>query len=140
MEVIVINPLEAFAELDADATATYVDVRVVAEFAVRHPKITKVANVPFVFFHPTTKETHPNDSFLLVMNDIFAKDSRIVLGADDGPRAEEAAQALIADGFTNLVAMSQGHAGWAKFNLATTADNRPGTSYVSLLTPAKRRK
>jgi hypothetical protein len=36
--------------------------------------------------------------------------------------------------------MPQGLSGWQKFNLSITADNRPGISYVSLLTPAKRRK
>jgi len=140
MELPNLNPLEAFAVLEGDAQATYVDVRAVAEFAVHHPKSTKIVNVPFVFFHPTTNETHPNDSFLLVMNDVFEKDARLILGADDGGRAEEAAQALFQDGFSNVSAMSQGHAGWAKLNLPTTADNRPGVSYVSLLTPAKRRK
>lgn len=140
MEALSLNPLEAFAELEDDAEATYVDVRAVAEFAVRHPKSTKVINVPFEFYHPTTKETHANASFLLVMNDVFQKDARIILGADGGARAVDAATALVDDGFTNVSAMSQGHQGWAQFNLPTTADNRPGTSYVSLLTPAKRRK
>jgi rhodanese-related sulfurtransferase len=140
MTVMTLNPLEAFAVLEDDAQATYVDVRAVAEFAVRHPKSNKVVNIPFVFYHPTTKETHPNASFLLVMNDVFAKDARIILGADDGERATDAAKALADDGFSNVSAMSQGHQGWVQFNLPTTADNRPGTSYVSLLTPAKRRK
>mgnify|MGYP003635318330 FL=1 len=135
-----LNPLEAFAEFERDADASYVDVRTVAEFAVRHPKSARVVNIPIVFFHPTTKATHPNDSFLLVMNDVFAKDARLILGADDGPRAADAAQVLHDDGFTNVAVMSQGFAGWVRYDLPVTADNRPGTSYVSLLTPAKRRK
>jgi hypothetical protein len=36
--------------------------------------------------------------------------------------------------------MSEGLKGWSRYDLPVTADNRPGTSYVSLLTPAKRRK
>ena len=140
MEPTSLNPLEAFGVLEDDLQATYVDVRAVAEFAVRHPKTTKIVNVPFVFFHPTTKETHPNASFLLVMNDVFEKEARLILGADSGERAQEAARALVDDGFSNVSVMSKGHAGWAKSNLPTTADNRPGVSYVSLLTPDKRRK
>lgn len=140
MATTTVNPLEAFAMLEEHAEATYVDVRAVAEFAVRHPKAANVVNVPYVFFHPTTKETHPNESFLLVMNDVFAKDARLIVGADDGARASDAAQTLLADGFSDVCAMTQGHSGWSTFNLPTTADNRPGTSYVSLLTPAKRRK
>ena len=140
MQPMIVNPLEAFAVLQEEAEATYVDVRAVAEFAVRHPDSAKVVNVPFVFFHPSTGETHPNDSFLLVMNDVFAKNARMILGADDGDRAVEATKALMADAFTNVCAMSQGLAGWNQYNLPTTADNRPGVSYVSLLTPAQRRK
>jgi len=139
MQPMIVNPLEAFAVLDEEPEAVYVDVRTVAEFAVLHPKSAKVVNVPFVFFHPSTRETHANDSFLLVMNDIFAKDSRLILGAADGDRAVAAAAALITDEFTNVSAMSKGLTGWTQYNLPTTADNRPGVSYVSLLTPAKRR-
>ncbi|MGR9089250.1 MAG: rhodanese-like domain-containing protein [Gammaproteobacteria bacterium] len=135
-----LNPLQACAEFERDPDATYVDVRAVAEFAVRHPKTARVVNVPIVFFHPTTKATHPNDSFAIVMNDVFAKDARLIVGADEGPRAVDAAEALRADGFTNVSVMQQGFAGWVRYDLPVTADNRPGTSYVSLLTPAKRRK
>jgi rhodanese-related sulfurtransferase len=140
MEPPLVNPLEAFAVLDRDPTASYVDVRAVAEFAAGHPKSTRVVNVPSVFFHPTTGETHVNDSFLLVMNDIFAKGARLILGADNGERAVTAATVLLADGFTGVSAMAPGLAAWARHNLPTTADNRPGVSYVSLLTAARRRK
>jgi len=135
-----LNPLEVFAEFENDDGATYVDVRAVAEFAVRHPKVTRVVNIPTVFFHPTTKQTHPNDSFLLVANDVFAKDARLIIGADGGDRAADAARALREDGFTHVSVMMQGLEGWGRYDLPVTADNRPGTSYVSLLTPAKRRK
>jgi rhodanese-related sulfurtransferase len=140
MNASVLNPLEAFAALDGDENYTYIDVRSVAEFAAGHPKTTKIVNIPFVFFHPTTKAEHANDSFLLVVNDVFAKDAALIIGADDGTRNEDAAKALEADGFTNVNVMPQGLSGWQKFNLSITADNRPGISYVSLLTPAKRRK
>lgn len=135
-----LSPLEAFAEFERVEDATYVDVRTVAEFAVRHPAAARVVNVPIVFFHPTTKATHPNDAFLLVMNDVFPRDARLILGADDGPRAADAARVLRDDGFTNVALMHEGYGGWARYDLPVTADNRPGTSYVSLLTAARRRK
>ena len=113
----------------------------VAEFAVRHPKAARVVNVPFVFFHPTTKDVHPNQSFLLVMNDRFAKDAALVVGgADDDERAANAAAALAADGFTNLTVMTPGYTAWTRYDLPVTADNRDGVNYASLLTAAKRRK
>ena len=139
MEPMIVNPLEAFAVLNEDPRANYVDVRSVVEFAVSHPKSARVFNVPLVFFHPTTKAVHSNDSFLLVMNDVFGTASRIIVGADDGERAVESAKVLMADRFTNVSAMSKGIAGWNQYNLPTTTDNRPGVSYASLLTAAKRR-
>lgn len=140
MNVTILNPLEAFAAFEKDPELSYVDVRAVAEFAERHPKVDKVVNIPIVFFHPTTKESHNNESFLLVVNDVFAKDAKLVLGADDGSRAEDASRILNGDGFTNVVVMSGGFKAWTRYDFPVTADNRPGTSYVSLLTPAKRRK
>ena len=133
-------PVAAFAAFENDPELTYVDVRAVAEFAVRHPKTAKGVNVPWVFFHPTTKETHANDSFLLVMNDVFDKAAKLVIGADEGGRAAEAAAALVDDGFSNVTVMSGGMPGWKQLDLPVTADNRDGVSYVSLLMQAKRRK
>ena len=140
MQPMIVNPLEAFAVLAEDRDSIYVDVRTVAEFAITHPKAARVVNVPYQFFHPTTREIHANDSFALVTNEVFAKDARLILGADDGERAVEAANALIADGFSNISCMSQGLTGWNRYGLPTTADNRPGVSYVSLLITAKRKK
>ena len=140
MAITQLNPLEAHALLVEEAKATYIDVRAVAEFAVNHPRAKQIMNIPSVFFHPTTKETHANENFLLVLNDVCDKNARLVIGADDGERAGDAAKLIEQDGFTDVAVMPQGVGGWINFKLPTTADNRPGISYVSLLTKAKRRK
>ena len=68
----VMSPPEVNAALSGDEPATYVDVRTVAEFSTGHPK-GPVVNIPLVFFHPTTKEVFPNQSFLQVVEDSYTK-------------------------------------------------------------------
>ena len=139
MSMSTLTPQEAFERLNQDAATTYVDVRTVAEFATGHPK-GKIINVPIVFFHPTTKAVFPNGSFDLVMDAVCPKDIPLIVGCEKGPRARQAVERLTAAGYENLHLMEAGHAGWKAANLPTTADNRDGISYVSLLTPAKRKQ
>ena len=134
-----LSPEQAARFLEKHPDATYIDVRTVAEFAKGHPK-TKIINVPIVFFHPTTNEVFPNESFDLVMEENCTKDAPLVVGCEKGPRAEKALERLLTQGYTNARSMPAGNAGWAAARLPTTTDNRDGISYVSLLTPAKRKK
>lgn len=137
MSILSLNPAVAAARIGEDGTATYVDVRTVAEFAGGHPR-GRVINVPVVFHHPTTGEDHPNPSFELVIAHALAPDADIVVGADDGPRAAQAAERIAAAGYEHVSVMPEGLPGWKSLGLPVTGDNRDGVSYVSLLTPAKR--
>lgn len=134
----VLTPQETHALLTANPTAAYIDVRTVAEFASGHPR-GKVVNIPIVFHHPTTKETFPNDSFLLVVESLYAKDTPLITGCGKEERARQAAQQLLAAGYTDVSVMQEGFTGWRKLGLPTTTDNRDGISYVSLLTRVKRK-
>lgn len=134
-----LTPQEAFERLKNDDATTYVDVRTVAEFATGHPK-GKIINVPIVFFHPTTKAVFQNESFDLVMEEVCPKETPLIVGCEKGPRAKQAVERLAAAGYENVHLMEAGHAGWKAANLPVTADNRDGISYVSLLTPAKRKQ
>ena len=51
-----------------------------------------------------------------------------------------AADILVEAGYTNVAVMLGGLQQWQQCALPVTGDNREGVSYVSLLTPAKRRK
>ncbi len=134
-----LTPQEAFERLKNDDATTYVDVRTVAEFATGHPK-GKIINVPIVFFHPTTKAVFQNESFDLVMEEVCPKETPLIVGCEKGPRAKQAVERLAAAGYENIHVMEAGHAGWKAADLPVTADNRDGISYVSLLTPAKRKQ
>ena len=134
-----LTPQEAFERLKNDDATTYVDVRTVAEFATGHPK-GKIINVPIVFFHPTTKAVFQNESFDLVMEEVCPKETPLIVGCEKGRRAKQAVERLAAAGYENIHLMEAGHAGWKAADLPVTADNRDGISYVSLLTPAKRKQ
>ena len=141
MSVETLTPEQANESLKTGAAVTYVDVRTVAEFAKGHPKgqAGKVINVPIVFFHPTTDEVFHNESFDLVMGEVCPKETPLIVGCEKGPRAKQAVERLTAAGYEKVHLMEAGHAGWKAANLPVTADNRDGISYVSLLTPAKRK-
>lgn len=139
MKATVTNPLETFAEFEKEAAVHYIDVRTVAEFAAGHPR-GPVVNVPIVFHHPHNDDKYPNDSFLLVVEDNYAKEDRLIIGDEDGERAAMAADHLIDAGYKNVSVMMGGLKQWQQCALPVTGDNRDGVSYVSLLTPAKRKK
>ncbi len=135
----VISAQETFEQINHSESAIYIDVRTVAEFIEGHPK-GKVINIPIVFYHPKTGDAHPNDAFTLVANHGLSHEDAIIIGADDSDRATVAAKSLNEAGFSNISVMEEGLPGWRKQELPVTGDNRPGVSYVSLLTPARRAK
>ncbi len=134
----VLTPQETQALLTANSAAIYIDVRTVAEFASGHPR-GKVVNIPIVFHHPTTQETFPNDSFRLVVEDLYSKDTPLVIGCGTEERARQAAQRLLEAGYSDIAVMQEGFSGWRKAGLPATTNNRDGISYVSLLTKVKRK-
>ena len=138
MSQAIITPLEVSLRIGPDGLATYVDVRTVAEFVTGHPR-GRVVNVPIEFYHPTSNATHANASFQLVMEHTLSHDTPLIVGGDDGPRAAAAAAALTAAGYTDVCVMSVGLPGWRENGLPVTGNNADGVSYVSLLTPAKRK-
>ncbi len=139
MSVATISPQDASAAMSEDGSATYVDVRTVAEFSEGRPK-GRAINLPFVFYHPKTGNEHPNEAFELVARHRLGASSEILIGADHSDRASRAAAALVAMGYTGVKLMDGGIDAWREAGLTVTGDNRDGVSYVSLLTPARRAK
>lgn len=131
-------PQEVHALLTTTPPGIYIDVRTVAEFATGHPR-GKVVNIPIVFYHPTTREVFPNNSFLLVIEALHTKESPLIVGCDNGERAQQAAKCLMEAGYTDITIMQGGFTAWRELKLPTTTDNRDGISYVSLLTKVKQK-
>jgi rhodanese-related sulfurtransferase len=134
-----INAKQVSQEISQEGTGTYVDVRTVVEFATNRPK-GRALNIPIVFFHPTTKERHPSEAFELVAQHALKKDDNIIVGADSDDRGLEAVKRLQTAGFLNVQLLRKGIDEWKDANLPLTGDNRPGVSYASLLTDARRAK
>ncbi len=137
MSVLAIDPEMLVEAWRASPPALYIDVRTVAEFAKGRPKGPAV-NIPWLFYYPGTRAEHPNESFLLVIEALYAKDTPLVLGCMDDTRAVPAAQCLAAAGYQNLRLLRGGFTAWRAKQMISSTDNRPGVSYVSLLTQVKR--
>lgn len=101
-----VSPQEAF-RLVTDEGYRYVDVRSVPEFAAGHPE--GALNVPIANLAPGGMM--PNPTFLRDMQAKFAKDAKIVVGCQSGGRSLQAAQILIAAGFTDVVDQRAGFGG-----------------------------
>ncbi len=89
---------------------TYVDVRSVPEFDQGHPE--GAYNVPFL--HRAGQGMVPNPDFMKVMQAAFPKDAKLVVGCRSGARSLRAAEALIAQGYANVIDMRGGFAGEAR--------------------------
>jgi rhodanese-related sulfurtransferase len=134
----VLSPQETQALLTNNQTAVYIDVRTVAEFATGHPR-GRVINIPILFRHPTKEDTYPNQSFLTVVEDLYSKETPLVVGCGKEIRATQAAEQLVAAGYSNVATLQGGYTSWKENKLPTTTDNRDGVSYVSLLMKVKRK-
>lgn len=132
-----LSPEELVAAWAADPALTYIDVRTVSEFCAGRPK-GQVVNIPWEFHAPAGGEPHPNPGFVEVVSALFAKDAALVLGCGKGPRAQAAATALHHAGFSRVRVLAGGFAAWQAGGLMSTTDNRPGVSYVTLLTRVRR--
>jgi len=121
--------------------SVYVDVRSEQEFELGHPP--GALNVPIATFGPAGMT--PNPEFLSVMQQVFAKDARLIVGCKAGGRSRKAAEALHQAGFTDLTDMSAGWdgsrdafgrplAGWSQRGLPVETGLPEGQRYADVKT------
>jgi rhodanese-related sulfurtransferase len=137
-DIVRISPVEASQKLSEGWT--YVDVRTTQEFEAGHP--VGAVNVPI------QHREGPNPDFLRVMKASFPKDAKIVVGCKSGGRSARAAQALVAEGFTNILDQRAGwdgarnafgqvtEGGWVAAGLAREAGAPAGCSWADLRSKA----
>jgi rhodanese-related sulfurtransferase len=87
----------------------------------------------------------PNGDFMSVVNAVFSKDSKLVVGCRSGNRSLRAAEALLAAGFERVVDQRAGHdgardafgqlqeAGWHGVGLEVSDQAYPDRTYEALL-------
>jgi rhodanese-related sulfurtransferase len=122
-----ISPAEA--SLKMKEGYLYVDVRSEPEFTEGHA--AGAYNVPLM--HMGESGMTPNPDFMRVMKANFASETKIIVGCKGGGRSIRAAQALIAEGYTNVVDQ---RAGWNGAHDAFGQITEPGWSRVHLPTEA----
>jgi len=105
---------------------TYVDVRSIPEYQQGHPAGAK--NVPFMHFENGRMVLNPE--FLQVMERLFGKNDKLVLGCKSGGRSLQAATLLEKSGWTGVVDMRGGFDG--EVNPATGQMAVPGWSREGL--------
>ncbi len=133
-----VTPPEAAALL-ADGWA-YLDVRSIPEFESGHPP--GAANVPLLHF--AGGRMTPNPDFQRVVEAVYPRDSKLVVGCKAGGRSLQAAALLEAAGYTNVVDMRGGFhgeqdglgrvscAGWASSGLPVETATPAAQTYAEL--------
>jgi rhodanese-related sulfurtransferase len=138
-----ISPQDAQAKIEQGYA--YVDVRTEEEFSQGHPK--GAVNVPFLL--ASFAGMTPNSDFVKVMAALFAKDAKIVVGCKSGGRSQKAREALLRDGFTDVLDQRAGwdgarnafgqvtEPGWSRAGLPTETGATEGRTYEALKNKVK---
>lgn len=139
-----IPPAEAH-RLVTEEGYLYLDVRSEPEFAGGHP--VGAHNVPLL--HAGKAGMEPNAEFLPVVEALYARDTKLVIGCRTGHRSLDAAARLLAAGYTAIVEQRAGvdgardpfgqllEAGWVEAGLPMEAESAGG-SYAALRRKAGR--
>jgi rhodanese-related sulfurtransferase len=101
-----VSPEEARDLMDKEGYV-YLDVRSVPEFAAGHP--AGAYNVPLLDLGPAGMS--PNPDFVAVVEKVFPRDARLVVGCKAGGRSARAAALLAQAGFENVVDQRCGYDG-----------------------------
>jgi rhodanese-related sulfurtransferase len=119
---------------------SYVDVRSTPEFEAGHPP--GAFNVPLL--HAKGGGMVANVDFVRVMELVFPRDARIIVGCKSGTRSLRAAEALLAAGYSNVVDQRAGwdgardpfgqvtEKGWARVGLPSEDGQPEGRSWEDL--------
>ena len=142
-----ITPEQAHDILTKDTSAVYIDVRTEREFANGHPE--GAVNIPVAFPDPA-RGMMVNADFVKVVEANFAREKKIIVGCQAGPRSNAAAGLLQQAGFQDVSNMLGGFGGmrdpmgnvsapgWAASGLPVSNDNGEEVSYESLKVKIKK--
>jgi rhodanese-related sulfurtransferase len=134
-----VSPVEA-DQLVREGGYVYVDVRSIPEFEAGHP--AGAYNIPIM--HKTAAGMQPNAEFVEVVEAVFPKDAKLVLGCRSGNRSLRAAQILLEVGYEEVVDQRAGTAGardafgqlqepgWDAQGLAIGTEAEPDRAYEAL--------
>ena len=145
MAVKEVTPQQAHDTLQSDVGTVYIDVRTEREVAAGHPQ--GAVNIPVAFPDPP-RGLVMNADFVKVVESNFAKDKKIIVGCQAGPRSNAAAGLLQQAGYREVSNMLGGFGGmrdpmgnviapgWSSLDLPVGQDNGEAVSYESLAAKA----
>lgn len=133
-----VSPHEAKRLID-DQRWSYLDVRSEPEYQAGHP--AGAANIPVM--HAGQGGMTPNPDFLAVVEAVYPKDTKLILGCKSGARSFRAGEILLKAGFTMIINHGPGfegqrdafgamqEKGWGPAGLPVETET-PGKSYAEL--------
>jgi rhodanese-related sulfurtransferase len=134
-----ISPKEAKALVDQGWT--YLDVRSEPEFDAGHP--AGALNIPLLHAGPAGMT--PNPDFLKVVEKVFPKETKLVVGCQSGGRSMRASQLLESNGYKEIADQRAGwggardqfgritEPGWEAEKLPVESGKPEGRSYPDLV-------
>ena len=132
--------------LERESGCAYIDVRTVREFMAGHP--AGGVNIPVAFPDPARGMTL-NEDFVKVVESVFPKEKKLIVGCQVGPRSDAAARLLQEAGYQDVSSMQGGFGGmrdpsgrviaegWAGLGFPVSQENGEGVSYESLAAKIK---
>ena len=142
-----VTPQEAFADLEKDPDAVYLDVRSIPEFQQGHP--ARAINIPIYHFYPGMGMM-PNEDFIEVVQANLPKNKKILIGCKTGSRSARAVEVLTQLGYADVANIRGGfigvmdpfgrvlESGWSLLNLPVCTACTENSQYDQLATKAKK--
>lgn len=140
MAIAQLTPPEAYAALQKDPQAVYLDVRTEGEFEGGHPAGAR--NIPIMLLDPATHQPAPNPDFVAVVERVVPRSVKLVVGCASGVRSQRACELLAQAGYTDLSNMRGGFAGarepsgivpgWAEAGLPVERGQTAGATWAEL--------
>jgi rhodanese-related sulfurtransferase len=109
MDIPQTTPREAYATMQQDPTAVYLDVRTPGEFEAGHPAGAR--NVAVVLFDPATRRPTANADFVDAVERLGPRTTKLLVGCQAGGRSQRACEILAASGFTDVTNVQGGFGG-----------------------------
>lgn len=140
-----VTPPEAYAALQNEPGAVYLDVRTSEEFEAGHPAGAR--NIPVLLLDAATRQPTPNPDFLPAALQHVPRSAVVLVGCQSGVRSRRACDILVGAGFENVRNVDGGFGGardqsgrvvvpgWRDAQLPVESGQTPGDCWADLRRP-----
>jgi rhodanese-related sulfurtransferase len=140
-----VTPPEAYAALQSEPGAVYLDVRTAEEFEAGHPAGAR--NVPVLVLDAGTRQAAPNPEFVATVIAHVPRSAVVLVGCQSGVRSLRACELLVGAGYENVRNVDGGFGGardqfghvvvpgWRDAQLPVEMGQTPGDCWADLRRP-----